>query len=111
MKRKRILYLIICLTIAFGLVFPLASSVYAEDAPVKIDINKATADELTEIKGIGTELASRIVSYRETNGPFKSINDLTKVKGIGEKKLEKIKDQIVVSNEKESNKPETPPVE
>lgn len=62
----------------------------------KININTASAKELEELPGIGNVLAERIVSFRETNGPFKSIEDIKKVSGIGEKKFESIKDLIVV---------------
>lgn len=62
----------------------------------KININTASAKELEELPGIGPALASRIVSYRETNGPFKSIEELKKVSGIGEKRFEAIKDLIIV---------------
>lgn len=63
---------------------------------IKIDINKATAEELTTLKNIGPKIAASIVEYRKANGPFKIAEDLLKVKGIGEKKLESIKDKIVV---------------
>lgn len=62
----------------------------------KININTASIKELEELPGIGKVLAERIVSFRETNGPFKSIEDIKKVSGIGEKKFESIKDLIVV---------------
>lgn len=54
-----------------------------------IDINTASSEELDEITGIGPVLAQRIIEAR----PFNSLDDLTKVKGIGEKTLQKIKDQ------------------
>ncbi|MCX7795256.1 MAG: helix-hairpin-helix domain-containing protein [bacterium] len=62
----------------------------------KININTATAKELEELPGIGPTLAGKIISYRETNGPFKNIEDIKKVSGIGEKKFEAIKDLIIV---------------
>jgi len=62
----------------------------------KININTASARELEELPGIGEVLAERIVSFRETNGPFKSIEEIKKVSGIGEKKFESIRDLIVV---------------
>jgi len=62
----------------------------------KININTASAKELEELPGIGPVLAEKIVSYREANGPFKSIDELKKVSGIGEKRFQAIKDLIVV---------------
>ncbi len=62
----------------------------------KININTASARELEELPGIGEVLAERIVSFRETNGPFKSIEEIKQVSGIGEKKFESIRDLIVV---------------
>ena len=62
----------------------------------KVNINKATAEQLMEIKGIGESYAKRIVEYRDKNGPFKKIEDIMQVQGIGEKKFEAIKDLITV---------------
>ncbi len=59
-----------------------------------ININTATADELDTLDGIGTELARRIVDYRAEYGDFKVIHDLTKVSGIGDKTLDRIKEYI-----------------
>jgi competence protein ComEA len=62
----------------------------------KIDINKANADELASLTGVGDKYAERIVDYRENNGMFKNVEDLMKVKGIGVKTVEKNRDMIVV---------------
>ncbi|MER2063767.1 MAG: helix-hairpin-helix domain-containing protein [Alkalibacterium sp.] len=62
-----------------------------------IDINKAEESELLLLDGIGPSKAGEIVRYRETNGRFQSIEDLTKVTGIGEKTFEKLKDKITVN--------------
>lgn len=63
----------------------------------KLNINTATVQELTVLDGIGEVLAQRIVEYRDTNGPFKDISDLLNIKGIGQAKLNGIKDQICIN--------------
>ncbi len=66
----------------------------AAGAPV--DINTATNGELEQLPGIGPKIAAAIVEHRSTNGPFRSIEDLQLVKGIGPKKLEALRNSIVV---------------
>ena len=63
---------------------------------IKVDLNKATLEELESIRGIGPALAERIVTYRNENGKFKSAEDLMNVKGIGQAKFERIKEQLIV---------------
>ena len=62
----------------------------------KININTATQSELQTLPGIGESTALKIVTYRKENGKFSSIDDIKKVKGIGDAKFEKIKDLIMV---------------
>jgi len=57
----------------------------------KININTASAEELATLNGIGSAKAEAIVAYRTEHGKFASVDDLAKVKGIGEKIIEKIK--------------------
>ena len=73
------------------------SSVSAVSFP--IDINIATADELIQIKGIGSATAENIISYRNAHGSFHSVDELTNVDGIGSKKLSDMKDYIYVDPE------------
>lgn len=61
-----------------------------------IDINTATAEELTALPGIGDVLAGRIVSYREQYGFFLSTEELMDVAGISEKKYEAIKEYVAI---------------
>lgn len=63
---------------------------------VRININTATADALTELKGIGPKKAESIVAFRTEHGPFKKLEDIMLVKGIGQKLFSKIKDQITI---------------
>lgn len=61
-----------------------------------ININTAAAEELTRLPGIGEVKAAAIVNYRETYGDFINIDELTEVKGIGEKTLEKLRDMVTL---------------
>lgn len=68
------------------------SAAHAEDTPAneeQVDINTATEEQLKTLKGIGKTLAKRIVDDRKANGPFKSVEDLRRVRGIGKRTLEK----------------------
>ena len=67
----------------------------------QVDINNATEAELRQLPGVGEVLAERIVRYREENGPFAAAEDLLQVEGIGESKLEEMKDMIVIGEAKE----------
>ncbi len=62
----------------------------------KININTASATELQLLNGIGEVKSNAIIAYRNTNGPFNSIEEILNVSGIGEKTFEKIKDYITV---------------
>ena len=66
------------------------------EEPGEINLNKATAEELVKIKGIGPVLAGRIISYREKYGPFRKIEDIKEIKGIGDKTFEKIRKGLVL---------------
>ena len=60
----------------------------------KVNINSASLEELMTLTGIGESKAKDIISYRETNGPFTTIEDLKKVSGIGDSIFAKIKENI-----------------
>lgn len=61
-----------------------------------VNINTASKKELDALPGIGETLAQRIIDYRSANGPFSTVDELTKVKGIGAKTLEKLKPYATV---------------
>lgn len=80
---------------AAALVLSLAATLAALAGPV--NVNTADAETLSaELKGVGITKAIAIVEYREANGPFKSAEDLAKVKGIGARTVELNKENILV---------------
>ncbi len=113
MKRKN---LFLKLAIILAIVFLFSGGVYAksdekkketatkktetadktEKSTDKVNINKATKDELTQLDGIGPVKAEQIVAYREKNGKFEKPEDLMNVTGIGEATFNKNKDRIIL---------------
>ena len=73
---------------------PVKRAVKKKSGP--ININRATAGELDSLPGIGPVLASRIIDYRKTNGPYTSVDDLQKVSGIGSAKFAQFKSKVRV---------------
>ena len=82
---------------AAGVELPPAEGSTAEgSAPGPIDINRATADELEQLPGVGPATATAIIDDRERNGPYATVDDLDRVPGIGPAKLEGIRDLVTV---------------
>lgn len=72
-------------------------------AATPVNINTASVEQLTELNGIGEVKAKAIVAYRTEHGPFKSVDQLANVKGIGLKTVEKNREMISVANAKAAN--------
>jgi competence protein ComEA len=90
--KKLLLALIMCLALA-------------GTAAAVVNINTATKEELTTIKGIGDKRAQEIIDYRKKNGDFKSVDELEKVPGIGPGTMKQIRSQITVSGKTATDKP------
>ncbi len=84
------------IVLSLVVVIVLAPILHAAD---KIDINKATEEELLKIPTIGPKIAKMIIEYRKTNGKFKSIDELRQVKGIGPKRLEAIRERVIIGED------------
>jgi competence protein ComEA len=93
LNRKRIIAVLVVVLVG------MAGVMNADSADVKkININTASAEELMQLKGIGSSHAASIIEFREKNGPFKTPEDLIKVPRIGTKTFEKNKDLIIIKN-------------
>ena len=92
MEVIRKVYFVVILVALVSFVGGLAG---AEDN-AKLNINTATVEELTSLKGIGEKKAESIVAHRNQVGSFATIEDLKSVKGVGDKIFDKIKDMITV---------------
>ncbi len=68
----------------------------AETQTAKVNVNTADADSLQELPRIGPVMAQRIIEYRDEHGPFQTVDDLVKVRGIGEKTLERLRPLVSV---------------
>lgn len=79
----------------------LVFSVNVAFATDKVNINTATQAELESLKGVGPTTASAIIEFRDTHGQFTNLEQLTQVKGVGEKKLNKLAEQLTVTEEQQ----------
>ncbi|NCN89158.1 MAG: helix-hairpin-helix domain-containing protein [Gallionella sp.] len=63
-----------------------------------VDLNTATKTELESVKGIGPSKAEAIIEYRKQHGSFKKIDDLSRIKGFGDKSVEKLRGEVAVGS-------------
>ncbi len=73
-----------------------ADSRSAAKPAVMVNLNTATSAELETLPGVGAKMAARIIEYRQKKGPFKKIEELMNVQGIGEKNFLKLKPQLTI---------------
>ena len=71
-----------------------------------VNINTAAATDLQALPGIGAKTAERIIEYRQKNGPFKKIEELMNVRGVGEKNFLKLRGQVTVAAGKSDRNPQ-----
>lgn len=100
-KFKLIVSLVVVVLLLMGTGFSLqgaekSGKQSSSSAAAKININTADVSGLIKLPRIGEKTAERIIQYRKKNGNFKRIQDVMKVKGIGEKTFNKFKDKITV---------------
>ncbi|MDJ0955641.1 MAG: helix-hairpin-helix domain-containing protein [Arenicellales bacterium] len=85
----------------------LFSAICVRSFAAPVDVNTADAMTIADaLSGIGPKLGAAIVEYREANGPFKSVDDLLNVKGVGPKMLERIKADVLIEGESSTQETE-----
>ncbi len=95
MKRFITIGLMLCvLGVAVPAVTFAAGSVDAVEQAAKVSLNAGSAMDLQTLPGIGEVTADRIIAFRDMNGPFATVDDLIKVKGVGSKTLEKLRPML-----------------
>ena len=99
MKFQRIVATGLALVLALVVSSGLAIAAGKPAPSGKVNINTATAQQLTVLPGVGEKLAARIVDYRQKAGGFKNVSELMNVQGIGEKNLAKIQTFLTTSGE------------
>jgi len=99
MKFQRIVATGLALVLALVVSSGLAVAAGKPAPSGKVNINTATAQQLTVLPGVGEKLAARIVDYRQKAGGFKNVSELMNVQGIGEKNLAKIQAFLTTSGE------------
>ncbi|MDH4193793.1 MAG: helix-hairpin-helix domain-containing protein [Nitrospirota bacterium] len=92
---KQVSVFVLALVLSVGLLFPMA---WAEAAGSKIDINAASLEQLESVKGVGPDIAQNILTYKKDHGAFKTLDDLSNVKGVGKVRLEALRDAFTVGS-------------
>ncbi len=95
--------------LVFGLLFSQTSLATKKKPPERpVNLNTATSEQLQQVPGIGPATAGKILQMRKTYGPFKSVGDLLAIRGLGAKRLEKMRKYLTVGKPAAS-KPTMPP--
>lgn len=94
-RAKIVCVLALCLGLALSSASVLAQK-SVTPATEKVNLNTATAEQLQSISGIGPATAKSILEYRAKVGKFNKVEEIINVKGIGEKKFQKIKDRLIL---------------
>lgn len=99
----RLVLVLVAVLISSGAWVPLVADAQKTAKPpaavstAVINLNSATAAQFADLPGIGVKTGELIVQYREKNGPFKKIEEIMNVRGIGEKSFLRIKDRLTVA--------------
>src|SRR5262245_24642650 len=106
MFRRRFAYILLC-SLAFFLFESVSLGTTKKPPLHPINLSTATSTQLQEVPGIGPATADKILKMRKSYGPFKSVDDLRAIKGIGPKRLEKMRKYLTVAKPDSNSTPGT----
>jgi competence ComEA-like helix-hairpin-helix protein len=110
MRHRKLQVRISLSVLALCFTFAAISAATKKPPPKPININNANSEELQQVPGIGPATAEKILQMRKSYGAFKSVDDLLSIKGIGKKRLEKMRKYLTVSKSPAPNKIARPAV-
>ena len=93
---KMLLLIVLCTAGLMPTSLSAAENPTVNHAAATISLNRATAEELQALPGVGPALSERIIKYRTEHGPFRTVDQLTEVQGVGQAKLARFKDRLNV---------------
>ena len=94
-NQKQVSVFVLAFMFSVGLLFPMT---WADAAVDRVDINSASLEQLEAVKGVGKDIAQNILAYKKDHGPFKTLDDLGNVKGVGKVRLEALRDAFKVAS-------------
>ncbi len=101
-ERRVVVFLLTVVLVGLGINFCLKlnlkvrQTVYVDDSLVKINLNQVTLPQLLRVRCIPKKIAEKIIEYRLTNGSYGQVEELRQIKGVGEKRFNKLKDLFFV---------------
>src|SRR5467141_1422616 len=96
---------LLSIVLFLGLIFSASADAGKKKPRAKpVTLNTATSEELQQVPGIGPATAEKILQMRKSYGPFKSVDDLLSIKGIGKKRLEKMRKYLTVGKPEAASK-------
>ena len=107
MRRRTLIFCLVLVPLGLA---PFVVFATTKKPPLKpININTATSEELQHVPGIGPVTAEKILQMRKSYGAFKSVDDLLAIKGLGRKRLDKMRKYLTVGKPATSTKPASQP--
>src|SRR5215472_1999666 len=105
---RRSAFLLVFVSLCLALLFSMAANAGKKKPPEKpVNINTANSEQLQQVPGIGPATAQKILQMRKSYGPFKSVDDLLAIRGLGQKRLDKMRKYLTVGKAS-APKTETP---